>query len=154
MMFRNLLIIAALALMTGCGAGGAKFSGLEKPTDNLAQVYIYRPSAFVQSGNFPDMALDNQEIGQLKNGGFLKFKAPAGKHSLSITGNVMQWIHKDATATLTFEAGKTYFYKLTVSMDGSNGVNVGFGQHHSFGFKQITDEKQALADLAELNESI
>jgi len=154
MILRNIFIVAVLALLSSCSAGGAKFTGLEKPTDKLAQVYIYRPSSFIQSGNFPDLALDKKEIGQLKNGGFLKFTAPAGKHALSITGNALQWIHPDATATLKFEAGKTYFYKLTVSMSGSGGVNVGFGQSHSFGFSQITDEKQALADLSELNESI
>ena len=156
MIKRVLFIFAAIALLSGCGAGGAKFSGLEKPSHDMAQVYIYRPSAFVQSGNFPDLALDGNPVGQLKNGGFIKFSAPAGDHTLNITGNVLQWIHRDANMPLKLEAGKTHFYKLTVSMGGSstgNSINVGFGQHHSFGFFQITDEKEALADLSELNES-
>jgi len=153
MVLRNLCIAIGLVLLSGCSAGGAKFSGIEKPSDNLAQVYIYRPSSFVQSGNFPDLALDSTNIGQLKNAGFLSFHAPPGNHSLRVTGNVMQWIHRDANIPLKFEAGKTYFYKLTVSVSGTGGINVGLGQHHSFGFRQITDEKMALADLSELQES-
>jgi len=153
MVLRNLFLGTVLVLLSSCSAGGAKFSGIEQPYDNFAQVYIYRPSSFVQSGNFPDLALDATNIGQLKNAGFLSFQASPGEHSLSITGNVMQWIHRDANIPLKFEAGKTYFYKLTVSVSGSGGINVGLGQHHSFGFRQITDEKMALADLSELQES-
>ena len=154
-LMRGLLITAALAFLSSCGAGGAKFSGLEKPKESMAQVYIYRPSAFVQSGNFPDVALDGNEIGQLKNGGFLHFNAPAGKHTINLSGNVMQWIHKDANIPVTLKAGETNFYKLTVSMGGSGGgVNIGFGQVHSFGFVQIKDENVVLEDLKKLKESI
>lgn len=154
MALRNVSIVIGLALLSSCAASGAKFSGIAKPSDHSAQVYIYRPSAFVQSGNFPDLALDGAKIGQLKNGGFLSFQAPAGEHSLSITGNALQWIHRDRNVPLKLEAGKTYFFKLTVSVSGSGGINVGFGQHHSFGFQQITDEEKALAELSELKESI
>ena len=154
MILRSLFIVVTLTLLSGCGAGGAKFSGLENPAKDMAQVYIYRPSAFVQSGNFPDVALDGKEIGQLKNGGFLRFNAPAGKHTISLSGNMMQWIHRDANIPVTLKAGETNFYKLTVSMGGSgSGVNIGFGQVHGFGFVQITDENVALKDLSELNDS-
>ncbi|MDQ6989343.1 MAG: DUF2846 domain-containing protein [Mariprofundaceae bacterium] len=147
MILRGLWIAIVLAMLGGCGAGGAKFSGLEQIADNSAQVYIYRPSSFIQSANYPDLALDGQEIGQLKNGGYLRFTVPAGEHNLSVTGNVMMWIHRDRNVPLKLEAGKTYFYKLTVTLNNSStgGVNIGFGQSHGYGFYQIKDEKEALA---------
>ncbi len=142
MILRSIFIVGALALLSSCGAGGAKFSGLEKPTDKLAQVYLYRPSAIMQSGNYPDITLDSKAIGQLKTGGYLTFAAPAGDHMLNLKApNFMMWIHKERNIPLKLAAGNTYFYKLDIT-----------GQY-SYRFGETKDKAEALAELKKLNES-
>ena len=142
-LIRGLLITAALAFLSSCGAGGAKFSGLEKPAKDTAQVYFYRPSSFLQSGNYPNIIINDKKIGELKTGGYLKVVLPEGEHTAWFTGdNVFTWIHKKRGVKLNLEKGKTYFYKLSIT-----------GQY-SYSIKPVTDKEAALKDLQKLKESI
>ncbi|MFC1546008.1 DUF2846 domain-containing protein [Pseudomonadota bacterium] len=155
LLIRNLLIISLLALLSGCAAGGKPFGGLEKPNATYAQVYIYRPSAFVQSGIFPDIELDSKLAGKLKNGGYLLLKTAPGSHKLAVTGNYLQWSHASRTFDLTFEGGKTYFYQLQPFI-GSGGGMVGgvYLANHTYSFMQVENEDNALAELKKLKESV
>lgn len=154
MFIRSLFIAVLLALLTGCSAGGKQFAGIEAPATGFAKVYIYRPSAFIQSGIYPDIELDSKLVGKLKNGGFLALQVSPGEHTLAITGNYLQWSHPNRSFPLTFEAGKTYYYKLQPFVSGGGVVGGVYLANHGYSFAQITDEEIAVSELSKLHESM
>ena len=152
---RNILFVLLLALLAGCSAGGKQFSGLEKPNFSYAQVYIYRPSALQQSGIFPDLKLDSEFFGKLKNGGYLSIKVEPGKHKLAVAGNYLQWNYLPRTFDVSFEGGKTYFYRLQPFTAPGGGYAGGvYLANYQYSFIQIDDQAAALAELEKLNESV
>lgn len=76
--------ILFFSFLTGCAATGEKFTGVVPFSDGFSTLYIYRESRFVGGGECPDMFLDNQDIGCLKNGGFMKVKVSPGNHILEV----------------------------------------------------------------------
>ncbi len=147
-LIRGLLITAALAFLSSCGAGGAKFSGLEKPKDNMAQVYVYRSTSLDQFDKYPDIFIDNKKIGELKRGGYLKSSVSSGTHIIGVYGGAFRWPHKNRQYAVKLKAGNTYFYQVSLSS-----TNAGNYIIRNFSFTQTKDKTKALSDLADLNES-
>jgi len=154
MFSRKVLLGALLLLLASCSAGGKQFGGLEKPEAGYAQVYLYRPSALVQSGIFPDIELDEKMVGKLKNGGYLVFRAEPGDHKLAVTGNYLQWNHASRAFDVKFESGKTYFYRLQPFASGGGVVGGVYLANHSYSFMRIDDQEAAVTELAKLKESV
>lgn len=152
---RKILLVSILMLVAGCSAGGKPFGGLEKPDNTNAQVYLYRPFALAQSGIFPDIELDSKLIGSLKNGGYLSYKIAPGEHKLAVTGNYLQWNYSARVFDLTFEAGKTYFYRLQPFTGTGGGFAGGvYLANYQYSFMLIEDQEAALAELKKLKESV
>jgi hypothetical protein len=149
------MIVLLFALLAGCSAGGKQFSGLEKPATASAQVYVYRPSALLQSGIFPDIEIDSKLVGKLKNGGYLRFQVEPGEHKLSVTGNYLQWNHATREFDVSYEAGKTYFYQLQPFVASGGGMVGGvYLANHSYSFMLVENEDDAVAELQKLKESV
>jgi len=151
---RNIIMVSLLTMLVSCSAGGKPFSGLEKADTTYARVYIYRPSAFIQSGIFPDIKLDSKLVGKLKNGGYLSLKAMPGDHKLAVAGNYLQWNHMPRTFDVSFEGGKTYFYRLQPFASGGGMVGGVYLANHSYSFMKIEDQAVALPELGKLKESV
>ena len=155
MFVRNGLFVFLLVLVTGCSAGGKQFGGLEEPNISYAQVYVYRPSALQQSGIYPDMKLDSKLFGKLKNGGYLSIKVEPGEHKLAVAGNYLQWNYLPKTFDVSFEGGKTYFYRLQPFTAPGGGYAGGvFLANYQYSFIRIEDQAAALAELEKLKESV
>lgn len=111
-MKKNILVIAAMASfaifgLSGCSAKGELFSGFEKPKQNKALLYIYRPDAFLGGGAHYGVYVNNKEqnntgIGPLKNNAFLKIDIPEGESEV--------WAETESKSSVTLDAKKEEIY--------------------------------------------
>ena len=114
---RNLLLVATLALMTGCAsvpmapkAQDAASKTFSAPADNMASVYIYRNS-FVGKALKKTLKIDNVAIGETANGVYFHRSVAPGKHVLATESEF-----GDNVLDFTAEAGKNYFFRQYIKM--------------------------------------
>ncbi len=143
---KKLIVIVFTIFISAC-ASGRPFTVMEKPSDNESRIYIYRPFTFVQSGIFPTISIDREEVGKLVNGGYVTYKLASGEHVIGLTGNFFQWSHDDRYFDVNLKAGKTHYFKLDPSM-----TSKGKGLIHSYSFNEQS-ETIALEELKDLKES-
>ncbi len=75
----------ATLLTSGCATPtGAAFTKPEAPPEDQAQVYLYRKSAFQGGGQNASVQLNNQAMGELFNGSWMRFTLPPGEHVLGV----------------------------------------------------------------------
>jgi hypothetical protein len=111
--------VVALAL-SACAASGPMFTEVAKPSDETSGIYIYRLSRFYASGAVPPIYLDGEELGELKNGGYLFAEVTPGPHVLQIgvEGNTAWW----SAPVMQFEfesvAGENRYFEFVQQSDG------------------------------------
>lgn len=132
--------VFTLLLLTGCGAKGPKFVGIEKPQKNQALVYIYRPSSFVGGGVSYDIHAQKSDtndnvVGHLSNGGYLKY--------ITEPTEIEFWAKTEAksSVTLDVEAAKLYCIK------GEVGIGFLVGRPHL----TIVDNNLCLEEIKSTN---
>ena len=105
-------ILPAMVGLTGCGALGPKF----KPTQiepGKGIIYIYRPGQPYPADAMPYVVMiDEQDVGVLKNKGYLFKQVAPGRHIVSSTGNSPERGDRIYSLTLIIEAGQSYYIKL------------------------------------------
>ncbi len=135
--YRISLMIILGGVLSACASGEA-FVGLKKPDEGKSRVYAYRTFNLLQSGIYPSVHLDSKPVGKLKNGGYFTFPVSPGMHTMSLSGDFIQWHYKDYSFPVAIEPNKTYFYRLkTISNTG-------------YTFAPV-DEEEALEALKKLN---
>ena len=78
-------ILAVTLMATGCATPtGAAFTKAEAAPEGQAQVYLYRKSAFQAGGQNSSVQLNNQDMGELFNGSWMRFTLPPGEHVLGV----------------------------------------------------------------------
>jgi Protein of unknown function (DUF2846) len=78
-------VATAGALTSGCATPtGAAFTKAEAAPEGQAQVYLYRKSAFQASGQNSSVQLDNQDMGELFNGSWMRLTLAPGEHVLGV----------------------------------------------------------------------
>ncbi len=81
--------LLATAFTSGCATPtGAAFSGAETVAEGSAQIYLYRKSALASSADGFDVKLNQQDMGELLNGSFMRLPVAPGTHVLSVKPNV------------------------------------------------------------------
>ncbi|QCD53442.1 hypothetical protein [Campylobacter sp. RM16192] len=130
--FQVCLLITVVFSISGCGAKGAKFSVFEKPKENKALLYVYRPSAFTGGGVFYDVKATIPSsptivLGELRNGGYIKADLEANEE-------IEIWAKTESKSSVTIEtkANETYCVK------GEVGIGFFIGRPH---LKQVDLEK-------------
>jgi hypothetical protein len=77
--------VAVFSLLAGgCATGDAQnvvFQGASGA--NSGTVYVSRPSQLAGSGLAVDVHVDGKSVGSINNGGCMKVKLPAGRHTIS-----------------------------------------------------------------------
>lgn len=112
-----LLIMATLAALTGCSATGPAFRELAGVSNNKATLYVYRPSSFVNSGNAPNLFVNDVDHGPLWNAGYIPLSSPPGKVSLVLKGEAMKWGLPPIESSMQVEAGKIYYFRMGNQID-------------------------------------
>ena len=78
-------VAAAAALTSGCATPmGAAFTTAEAAPNGQAQVYLYRKSAFQAGGQNSSVQLNQQDIGELFNGSWMRITLAPGEHVLGV----------------------------------------------------------------------
>ena len=78
-------VATTAALTSGCATPtGAAFTKAEAAPEGQAQVYLYRKSAFQAGGQNSSVQLNNQDMGELFNGSWMRFTLPPGEHVLGV----------------------------------------------------------------------
>jgi hypothetical protein len=109
---KRVLIIATLAALTGCSATGPAFKELTGVPTDKATLYVYRPNAFTNSGNAPNLFVNNVDHGPLWNAGYIPLSMPPGKIDLVLKGEKMKWGLQPIGTSIQAEAGKTYYFRM------------------------------------------
>jgi len=105
------LPLAALSLC-GCTASGPLYQDAPTPPEGKALVYIYREATKTFSWRQAWFSVDNVEVGELYNQGYMWAYVPAGVHILK-----QEW-PRDIThgrptdINIVLQAGRTYYFKL------------------------------------------
>jgi hypothetical protein len=107
-----LATFATLAALTGCSATGPAFKELTGVPNTKATLYVYRPAAFTNSGNAPNLFVNDVDHGPLWNAGYIALSAPAGKVSVVLKGEKWKWGLPPIGTSVQFEAGKTYYFRM------------------------------------------
>ena len=93
-MLIRLLVLGLVLVVAGCGATGktySEISALEK--NGKAEIVVFRPKRFVDSGHCSILKINDAEAGILANGGFFRTLVTPGKTSVSVpvpTGRFIQ----------------------------------------------------------------
>jgi hypothetical protein len=85
--------------------------------DSKATVYVYRPGKFNGKALEPSVFLDEQKLLDMDNARYFALKLDPGRH-------IVRSNEKDSEIDQTWEAGKTYYVKITIAM----GMMKGHGQ--------------------------
>ena len=106
------LCAGVIALLGGCSATGPAFTEQPPAPSDRATVYVYRPSAFVNSGNAPNLFVNDVDHGQLWNAGYIPLSLPAGRTRLVLQGSKLKWGLDPVETTIVTETGKTYYVRF------------------------------------------
>ena len=79
--FFNLMMVL---LLTACSAAGPKFQDHALSKAENAVVYIYRPTKTVNCCVAPKVYINQIPKSALKNGGYVVYELPAGKHEIVV----------------------------------------------------------------------
>ena len=107
-----MIFVGLIALLGGCSATGPAFTEQPEAPKDRATVYVYRPSAFVNSGNAPNLFVNDVDHGQLWNAGYIPLSLPAGRTRLLLQGSKFKWGLDPIETTIVVEAGKTYYVRF------------------------------------------
>ena len=106
------LVLSLFGCSSFGGAKGVPFSGLTEINSDLAQVYIYRPSRMAMGLAIPTTKIDGEKVEGVRNGSFIIYELPPGKHQFSLSNNG-NWAAGNIDFEFEVEASKKYFFRLT-----------------------------------------
>ncbi len=126
--FKSLMLIAALALLTGCASvvpmapadQDAASKTFRAPTSGMAGVYIYRDNSFVGKALKKRLSIDGVVIGETAPGVYFHREVKPGKHVVATQAEF-----GENTIELNAVAGKNYFFQQYIKMGtfkGSAGI--------------------------------
>lgn len=113
------LLAGALVALAGCSATGPVFQE-RAAAAGKATVYVYRPSSFVNSGNAPNLFVNDVDYGPLWNEGYIPLSLPPGEISVVLKGDRFKWGLAPIGTNARVEAGKTYYFRMGNLLDFAN----------------------------------
>lgn len=110
---KNLPLIFAFSMLAGCAATGAPFALEKNISSNKAVIYIYRPEIAINCCVSPNIFINNENIGQLKNGGYLStVVVPGSITAEAINKNVG---FKSLKLTIDAKPDQTYYLRWSAA---------------------------------------
>jgi hypothetical protein len=109
--FRNYGALLLVIVIFGCSAKGALFAAPE-PSD-APLLIVYRIKHVENGGMFPQLLLDGQEVGNLKQGGYIYIETTPGEHVLTVKDEfVWKWGIDTQPITIELESGEIRYVRL------------------------------------------
>ena len=137
----KLFAICALALLTGCATGGARYADVSAQAPRLApdrgRIYFYRSASVVGAAIQPDVKLNGESVGSAAPGGFFFVDRPRGNYVASTATEV------ESNLAFALAAGETKYVRTSISP----GILVG---HMNF---ELVGKSTAEGELASLSQT-
>jgi len=112
--FLGLTMAAAVVLLAGCAAGGAKHADMASSLPSLkageGRVYFFRSSSMIGAAVQPDLRLNGQVVGESRPGGFFYVDRPAGNYVASASTET------EKTVSFTLQPGETKYIRSSVGL--------------------------------------
>ncbi len=105
-------LLLTVFVVAGCAAKGAPFAGFTAPKNGGAELIIYRPDLFRSGGRAIAVYVDDAEVGQLLNGGWLAVPLEPGKRSLRMSERLAIF-PREVSLTVTVHPGESLAVRLT-----------------------------------------
>ncbi len=137
-MGKFLFAAAAVLLLGGCAASGAKFGAVapQQLESEKGRVYFYRPEKLFGAGIQPEVLLNGKLAGPSQPGGFFYVDVAPGDYEVSMTSEV------EKTIAFHMRAGQTRYVRLSV----------GLGVIVYRVYPELASESKALQELKGLNQ--
>jgi hypothetical protein len=147
------LIFASTSFLSGCAATGQNFPGFRTPSGESALIVVYRPDLFRAGGQAVKIAVDEQEVGVLRNAGWISIPVSPGERAIKLEERFTLF-PESAALKVTAEKGETIALRvlpggITSIVPLAAGPIVAFGP---WTIQQIP-EGTAQSELRELKES-
>lgn len=116
---KKILILLSFVILYSCAAGGSKFSEInfEKPLDS-AEIYVFRLNKFVDGGSCYEAKIDDEVIGVLANGGFIRKVVKPGAHEVAIPMINGERLNLAVSAS----SGESIYIQFNVALNSANGI--------------------------------
>ncbi len=106
------LVAVFAIILSGCSATGPIFKEVSTAPQNQAIVYVYRPSALVNSAAAPNLFVNDIDHGPLLNSGYIPLQLSPGNTLLVLKGDYWKWGLEPISLSIRTEAGKTYYVRF------------------------------------------
>jgi len=137
----GILALCALAFLTGCATGGARYADVSVEAPKLARdrgrIYFYRSASIVGAAIQPEIKLNGVSVGSTVPGGFFFVDRPKGNYVVSTATEV------ETNMSFALAAGETKYVRTTISP----GV---FAGHMNF---ELVSKSVADGELASLSQT-
>lgn len=104
------ILLTTLFLSACASAPGQKFAGMDKPTTDKADIYLYRGDAFFAVGQTFSVAVNGVQAGELFNASYLKLQLPPGEHIITVDPGALT---KSTSKTIRVQGGEVGFYEYS-----------------------------------------
>jgi hypothetical protein len=115
----RILILLSIILLSGCAAGGPKFTE-SKFTKNpkKTEVFVFRLDKFVDGGSCYEIGINDNSIGALANGGFIRKEVAPGNHVIAVP--MLNKTH----LKVNFEGkeNETLYFQFNVALNDTNAI--------------------------------
>jgi hypothetical protein len=151
-MVMRLLTIVLVLVVAGCGATGKTFHetpALEK--NGKAEIVVFRPKRFGDSGECSIVKINDKEAGILANGGFLRILVVPGKTSVSVpvsTGRIIK-LEVDSKA----DASTFVEYRLSTRLSSAPVGAIAYTTTHTIAEVAAQRASSELQNLRESSDS-
>jgi len=110
---RLLILICLPGLTAGCTASGPAFGEPSHAPQGDALVYVYRLHYPSLRNSYPDVYVNGEQRGPLKDEGHLVYRLRQGTATIEVRGNGVRWPRLAASVTPILQSERTYFFKYT-----------------------------------------
>lgn len=136
-----IIFFILVVLLSGCASNptGEQFSKLMTPTYQKSLVYLYRPDEYYGKGLSFKVKIDDEQIGDIGNGGYMIIPIYSGNHLIEVNG----FGYENNPRTISVSDMSIVFLKVVTKTKLG-----GFAAELSL---ELIQEKDAKRDMASLN---
>ena len=152
-------VVIIIAWLTGC-ANSDYFEATPLADKGNSMVYLYRPAATKPGKkplvtSYPEILVDGQSKGMLKNNDYLAIELPPGEHEFIATGLTRdaRWEPEDRSYKLTTKADESYFMRFRVEFN-TDAMTIGSFRGQYLIHLHPVDESEAVYEIRHTNHAI
>ena len=118
---KRIFILLSIIFLTSCAASGPKFTEstfIKNPKQT--EIYVFRLEKFAASGSCYEIGLNDNAIGVLANGGFIRKEVTPGENVLSVP------MTDDSNLALKFDGkgNETLYFQFSIALNDTNAIPV------------------------------